>query len=146
MGEGVAGYNNQEMAAQLEAESTETANTTSSQAPHKEELVTGTNRSEYLMRKLTFEEEDTVERALSKGAILSSSINRKDLCTLARKKGEGKLKKKTSYTCTLKLSLNNVTKSCAKKSKNNVNHSSMDQSSLENTLTKQTMKAIITIK
>ncbi len=91
MGEGVAGYNNQEMAAQLEAESTETANTTSSQAPHKEELVIGTNRSAYLMRKLTIEEEDTVKRALSKGALLPSSINQKDLLTLAGRKGGGKL-------------------------------------------------------
>ncbi len=63
VGEGVAGYNNQEMAAQLEAESTETANTTSSQATNKTELVTGTNRSAYLMQKLTVEEEDTVKRA-----------------------------------------------------------------------------------
>jgi len=89
VGEGVAGYNNQEMAAQLEAESTETANTTSSQAPHKEELVIGTNRSAYLMRKLTIEEEDTVKRALSKGALLPSSINQKDLLTLAGRKDVG---------------------------------------------------------
>ena len=55
MGEGVADNYNQEMAAQLEAESTETSNTTSSQATHKTELVTGTNRSAYLMQKLTVE-------------------------------------------------------------------------------------------
>jgi Ulp1 family protease len=69
----------------------ETTNTTSNQAPYKAELVTGTNRSEYLMQKLTVEEENTVERTLSKGAILPSSINQKDLCTLAGKNGEGKL-------------------------------------------------------
>ena len=79
MGEGVAGYNNQEIAVQLEAESTETASTTSSQATQKTELVTGTNRSDYLMWKLTIEEEDTVKRALSPGSLLPSSINRKDL-------------------------------------------------------------------
>ena len=43
------------------------------------------------MQKLTVEEENTVERALSKGAILPSSINWKDLCTLAGRKGKGKL-------------------------------------------------------
>ena len=52
--EGVAGFNNQEVAAQLEAESTETANTNSSQAPHKEELVIGTNRSVYPMQKIDY--------------------------------------------------------------------------------------------
>ncbi len=88
MGEGVAGYNNQEMAAQLEAESTETANTTSSQAPHKEELVTGTNRSDYLMQRLTVEEEVTVERALSQGALLPSSINQMNFLTLVGRKGK----------------------------------------------------------
>ncbi len=66
MGDGVTGYNNQKIAAEQEAELIETANTTSNQAPYKAELVTGTNRSEYLMRKLTFEEKDTVERALSR--------------------------------------------------------------------------------
>ena len=55
---GVAGNNNQDIAAQLEAESTKTANTTSPRATYKAELVTGTNRSDYLMRKLTIEAED----------------------------------------------------------------------------------------
>jgi hypothetical protein len=91
VGEGVADNKNQKIAAELEAESTETANTTSSQATHNTELVTGTNRSEYLMRKLTIEEEDTVERKLSPGALLPSSINQKDLLTLAGRKGGGKL-------------------------------------------------------
>ena len=68
-GGGVAGNNNQKIAAELEAESTKTANTTSSQATHKKELVTGTNRSAYLMQKLTVEEKYTVERALSPGAL-----------------------------------------------------------------------------
>ena len=54
-GEGVAGNSNQKIAAEQEAQSTETSNTTSSQATHKEELVIGTNRSDYLMRKLTIE-------------------------------------------------------------------------------------------
>ncbi len=88
---GVADNNNQKIAAKQEAKLTETANTTSSQALYKAELVTGTNRSEYLMRKLTVEEEDTVKKALSPGAILQSSINQKDLCTLAGKNGEVKL-------------------------------------------------------
>ena len=70
MGVGVAGKNNQKIAAEQEAKLIETANTTSNQASYKAELVTGTNRSEYLMQKLTVEEEDTVERALSPGAIL----------------------------------------------------------------------------
>ena len=43
VGEGVAGNNNQEMTAQLEAGSIKTTNTTSPQAPYKAELVTGTN-------------------------------------------------------------------------------------------------------
>ena len=90
-GGGVAGNNNQEIAAQLEAESTKTANTTSPQATYKAELVTGTNISDYLMQKLTIEEEDTVKRALSPGALLPSSINQKDLLTLAGRKGGGKL-------------------------------------------------------
>ena len=77
------------MATGLEAESTKTATTTSSQATHKEELVTGTNRSDYLMRKLNIEEDETVKRALSPGALLPSIINQKDLLTLAgRKDGE----------------------------------------------------------
>ncbi len=42
---GVADDNNQKIAAEQEAKLIETANTTSSQAPHKEELVIGTNRS-----------------------------------------------------------------------------------------------------
>jgi hypothetical protein len=46
------------------------------------------------MRKLTVEEEDTVERALSPGTLFPSSINQKDLCTLAGRKGEGKLNTK----------------------------------------------------
>ena len=87
----IAGYNDQEMAAQLEAGSTKTTNTTSSQAPHKEELVIGTNISAYLMRKLTIEEEDTVKRALSQGALLPSIINQKELLKLAGRKGGGKL-------------------------------------------------------
>ena len=78
------------IAAELEAESTKTANTTSSQATHIEELVTGTNRSDYLMRKLTIEEDETVRRELSLGALLPSSINQKDLLTLAGRKGGGK--------------------------------------------------------
>ena len=85
--EGVAGNNNQKIAAELEAESTGTPKTTSSQATHKTELVTRNNRSAYLMRKLTVEEEDTVKKALSPGALLPSSINQKDLLTLAGKKG-----------------------------------------------------------
>ncbi len=88
---GVADNNNQKIAAEQEAKSIETANTTSYQAPYKAELVTGTNRSEYLMQKLTVEEEDTVNRALSPGALLPSSINQKDLLTLAGRKGKGKL-------------------------------------------------------
>ncbi len=98
------------MAAQLEAESTETANTTSSQAPYKAELVTGTNRSEYLMQKLTVEEEDTVNRALSPGALLPSSINQKDLLTLAGRKGEGKLN-----TNIINLYIQDVLQQCDKK-------------------------------
>ena len=43
------------------------------------------------MRKLTIEEEDTVERALYLGALLPSRIKQKDLLTLAGRKGEGKL-------------------------------------------------------
>jgi hypothetical protein len=43
------------------------------------------------MRKLTIEEENTVERALSPGALLPSSLNQKDLHTLVGRKGEGKL-------------------------------------------------------
>ena len=46
------------------------------------------------MRKLTVEEEDTVDRELSPGALLPSSINRKDLLTLAGRKGGGKLNTK----------------------------------------------------
>ncbi len=88
---GVAGNNNQKIAAEQEAESTVTANTTSPQATHEEDLVTGKNRSDYLMRKLTIEEEATVERALSPGALLPSSINQNDLLTLAGRKGKGKL-------------------------------------------------------
>ena len=88
---GVAGNNNQNISSEQEAESNVTENTTSSQATHKEELVTGTNRSAYLMRKLTVEEKDTVKRALSPGALLPSSLNQKDLSTLAGRKGEGKL-------------------------------------------------------
>jgi hypothetical protein len=48
-------------AAEQEAKSIETTNTTSNQAPYKAVLVTGTNRSKYLMQKLTVEEENTVE-------------------------------------------------------------------------------------
>jgi len=58
VGVDVAGNNNQKRAAEQEAP----------QATYKAELVTGTNRSDYLMRKLTIEEEDTVKRALSPGA------------------------------------------------------------------------------
>ena len=90
-GGGVAGNNNQKIAAEQEAKSTETENTASSQAPYKAELVTGTNRSAYLMRKLTVEEEDTVKRALSQGTLLPSSINQKDLLTLAGRKCKGRL-------------------------------------------------------
>ena len=50
VGESVAGDNNQKIAAELEAKSTQITNTTSSQATHKPELVTGTNRSAYLMQ------------------------------------------------------------------------------------------------
>ena len=81
--EGFADNKKQKIAAEQEAQSTETSNTTSSQATHKEELVIGTNRSDYLMRNLTIEEEDTVKRALSLGALLPSSINQKDLLTRA---------------------------------------------------------------
>ena len=88
---GGAGNNNQEIEAELEAESTKTENTTYSQATNKEELVTGTNRSDYLMRKLTIEEEDTVVMALSLGALFPSRINQKDLLTLAGRKGGEKL-------------------------------------------------------
>ncbi len=63
VGGDVAGNNDQEIAAEQEAKSIETTNTTSNQAPYKAVLVTGTNRSEYLMQKLTVEEENTVERA-----------------------------------------------------------------------------------
>ena len=91
VGGSVSGINDQEISAGLEAESTKTANTTSSQATHTEELVTGTNRSDYLMQKLTIEEDETVKRALSLGALLPSSINQKDLMTLAGRKGGGKL-------------------------------------------------------
>ena len=91
VGESVAGNNDQEIAAGLEAESTKTANTASSQATHTEELVTGTNRSDYLMQKLTIEEDETVKRALSLGALLPSNINQEDLLTLAGRKGGGKL-------------------------------------------------------
>ena len=87
----VASNNNQDIAAELEAESTKTAKTTYYQATHKEELVIGTNRSDYLMGKLTIEEEDTVVRALSPGALSPSRINQKDLLTLAGRKGGGKL-------------------------------------------------------
>ena len=54
-GGGVAGNNNQKIAEKQEAESTVPENTTSPQATHEEELVTGTNRYSYLMRKLTIE-------------------------------------------------------------------------------------------
>jgi hypothetical protein len=47
----VAGNKKQNLAAEPEAESTVTENTTSSQATHTEDLVTGTNRSAYLMQK-----------------------------------------------------------------------------------------------
>ena len=43
------------------------------------------------MQKLTIEKEDTVERALSQGALLPSRINQKDLLTLAGRKNGGKL-------------------------------------------------------
>jgi sentrin-specific protease 1 len=43
------------------------------------------------MRKLKVEEKDTVKRALSPGALLPSSLNQKDLSTLAGRKGEEKL-------------------------------------------------------
>ena len=52
-------------------------------------MVIGTNRSDYLMQKLTIEEEDTVMRALSPGALLPSRTNQKDLLTLAGRKGGG---------------------------------------------------------
>ncbi len=52
---GVADNNNQKIAAEQEAKSVETANTTSYQAPYKAELVIGTNRSEYLMQKILVE-------------------------------------------------------------------------------------------
>jgi hypothetical protein len=81
VGVGVAGNNNQKRAAEQEAP----------QATYKAELVTGKKRSDYLMRKLTIEEEDTVEWALSPGALLPSSLNQKDLLTIAGRKGEGKL-------------------------------------------------------
>ena len=110
VGEGVAGDNNQEIAEELEAESTKTANTTYSQATHKEELVTGTNRSDYLMRKLTIEEEETVKRALSPGALLPSCINQKDLLTLAEWKGGGKLN-----TAIIEMYSQVVLKQCDKK-------------------------------
>ncbi len=91
MGAGVAGNNNQKIAEEQEAKSTETAKTTSYQKPYKAELVTGTNRSEYLMRKITEEEKKAVERALSPDAVLPPNINQNDLLRLAGKKGEGKL-------------------------------------------------------
>ena len=86
MGVGVSGKNNQSIAEEQKAKSTETAKTTSYQEPYKAKLVTGANRSEYLMRKITVEEEDTIERALSPGALLPSSINQKDLLRLAGKR------------------------------------------------------------
>ena len=107
---GVTGNNNQEIAAELDAESNKTANTTYSQATHKEELVTGTNRSNYLKRKLTIEEEDTVVRALSPGALLPSSINQKDLLTLAGRKSGGKLN-----TAIIEMYSQVVLKQCDKK-------------------------------
>ena len=80
------------------------------------------------MRQLTVEEEDTVERALTPGALLPSIINQKDLLTLAGKKSGGRLNTAIIEIYT-QVVLNNVTKSCAYKSKNNVNCSSTDQSS-----------------